>query len=356
MKVAKCGSAQEFWEYLNRKPAAVQALIEEVVVAETWFFREPAGFAVLQDVVVAQWLRTRQERPIRVLSMPCATGEEPYSIAISLLEVLGDPARFTVDAVDISERAVAKAVKAEYSARAFRGQDLAHRRRYFEESADGYQVIGAVRDCINFRTGNLLAPDLKTSGPYDCIFCRNVLIYLDRALKNVVTGHFSRMLASEGVLVVSAAEGAWLANSGFEALPNQPSAFRKRRAKVTILQPRNEPKQTGESASHNPIADSHALDIARAEADAGNLREAIQRCQDYLQRQNTSADGHYLLGQLQDAVNDDRAAIACYRRALYLDPHHKAALKQLARLHEKRGEFRESRQWSTRLERLVRSA
>src|SRR4051812_22546429 len=127
MKKAGCGSAEDFWRYLNNETAALQALIEEVVVPETWFFRDPAAFSVLQTVVAPQWLRSRQERPLRVLSIPCATGEEPYSIAIGLLEVLGDSVKFAVEAVDMSERAVAKAVAGEYGPRAFRGQDQALR-------------------------------------------------------------------------------------------------------------------------------------------------------------------------------------------------------------------------------------
>src|SRR5438309_5461973 len=149
MKAANCASLEEFWRHLNNTNTAVQALIEYVIVPETWFFRDPIAFSALQTVVVAEWQAETRERPLRVLSMPCATGEEPYSIAISLFEALGRPAGFLVDAVDISRGNLAKAIRAEYGSRAFRGQDLSFRQQYLEKTPGGYRVRKEVRECVN---------------------------------------------------------------------------------------------------------------------------------------------------------------------------------------------------------------
>ena len=104
---------------LRESEPELQALIEEVVVSESWFFRDERPFQRFREYVRAHWLGDHLRPPLRVLSLPCAGGEEPYSIAMTLCD-LGLPIRrFHIDAVDISARRLAHARRRVYSANAF---------------------------------------------------------------------------------------------------------------------------------------------------------------------------------------------------------------------------------------------
>ena len=152
---------------------------------ETWFFRDREAFAALALTVYEDWLGAHPEDHLRLLSLPSSTGEEPYSMAMALLDA-GFPAnRFRVDAVDISARALARAGHAVYGKNSFRGNELGFRDRHFEATAHGYRLSDAVRRQVQFQQGNLLAAGfLPGVESYDVIFCRNVLIYFDRAAQD----------------------------------------------------------------------------------------------------------------------------------------------------------------------------
>ncbi|EFV86556.1 chemotaxis protein methyltransferase, partial [Achromobacter xylosoxidans C54] len=182
-RMQSVGSDDEH-DYLMRlqtSPAEMQQLIEAVIVPETWFFRYPesqaAMAALARERLFAPGAETRQ---LRVLSVPCSSGEEPYSIAMALLDA-GVPAeRFQVDAVDISERMVAFARRACYGRNSFRGESLSYRDRYFTETADGHQLTEHVTARVRLLAGNLFDPALlPNAAPYDFVFCRNLLIYFD---------------------------------------------------------------------------------------------------------------------------------------------------------------------------------
>ena len=109
----------------------IQALIEEVVIPESWFFRDDRPFATFRDFVKTGWVDQPYRSPISVLCLPCASGEEPYSVTIALLE-LGLPSnRFDVVAVDISAKSIHRATVGMYSVNAFRGMDLNFQEHYF---------------------------------------------------------------------------------------------------------------------------------------------------------------------------------------------------------------------------------
>lgn len=98
-----------YWERVRSSETELQELVEAVVVPETWFFRNPEAFAALVRLVREEWLPSHPEGVLRLLSLPCSTGEEPNSIAMALLDA-GFPAnRFDIDAIDISARALARA-------------------------------------------------------------------------------------------------------------------------------------------------------------------------------------------------------------------------------------------------------
>jgi chemotaxis protein methyltransferase WspC len=213
----------EYLRRLSRSDDEQQELIEEVVIPESWFFRDERPFVALRAHLAARRDGDRETPPIRLLSVPCACGEEPYSIAITLLDLGFTPGRFQIDAVDISARHLAMAERGVYRAHSFRGKDLAFRDRYFHAGphphaqAHGLALDPSVRATVRFTRGNLLDPDLLSDRPrYDIIFCRNVLIYLDAASRRRAFATLDRLLGLAGILFVGHAERLAIADPRFE--------------------------------------------------------------------------------------------------------------------------------------------
>ena len=225
--------------YLARVRASeteLQELIEAVIVPETWFFRDRESFAALARLGYEHSQRSR-EGVLSVLSLPCSTGEEPYSMAMALLDAGVGADRFHVDAVDVSARALAHAGPAVYGKNSFRGDDLTFRDRHFETTAQGHRLSDHVRRQVRFQPGNLFAADvLPGLAVYDVIFCRNVLIYFDRPTQDRAIAVLNRLLRADGTLFVAPAETALPTSHGLVST-SEPLAFAFRKAAATRRTP-----------------------------------------------------------------------------------------------------------------------
>jgi chemotaxis protein methyltransferase WspC len=196
----------DYRRLLESQPEILQELIEAVIVPETWFMRDRAPFDFLKAQVQQGTILSRQ-RPLRILSFPCSTGEEPYSIAICLLEAGLDPSQFSVEGIDISHQSLGRARAARYGNYSFRSQPTEIRDRYFVPSGSGYQLQPQVIQQVTFRQGNILDPDLLSAlRPYQVIFCRNLLIYLDNDSRRRVFANLSKGLSADGLLFLGSTE------------------------------------------------------------------------------------------------------------------------------------------------------
>jgi chemotaxis protein methyltransferase WspC len=352
------------------------ALVEEVVVAESWFFRDPQVFEfVSRFAVTLAGLPGRL--PVRILSAPCAAGEEPYSAAMALFDAGLAADQFHIDAIDVSHAALARAARGRYSPNAFRNADLRFRDRWFK-TADGAAVIDdRIRSQVAFTWANLLTEAFGVGrGPYDVIFCRNLLIYLDPEGRRRVEATLDALLRPDGVLVLGAAEppimkGTWIpagATSVFalrrgpivrpaaEGLP--PPARRSSRPTTpppaaTIVQ-----SAGGRPAAGRPRAvqspavtageppPAPATDLAAVLAEAGTLAnshrhaEALGLCEAARKRLGPSAELFFMMGVLHQAAGDFDRAEGCFHKTLYLDAMHDEALLSLALLASQRGDPR----------------
>src|SRR6218665_3842443 len=144
--------ALAYHERLQSDRKEMQALVEAIVVPETWFFRDPQAFAVVGNYA------TKATRPgkLRFLCLPCSTGEEPYSLAMALLDANIPADRFHIDAMDVSERALRHAQKGVYGRNSFRGSELSFGDRHFQPAAEGWILHEKVRPLVHFHHGNLL--------------------------------------------------------------------------------------------------------------------------------------------------------------------------------------------------------
>ncbi|MGC1329224.1 CheR family methyltransferase, partial [Pseudomonas sp.] len=213
------GNADAYWGLLLGSGAEQQALIEAVIVPETWFLRYPETFVALAKLAQARLAELKGKRELRILSLPCSTGEEPYSIAMALLDVGICPAMFKVDGVDISPLSVAKAQRGVYGRNSFRGADLTFRERHFDAMDDGYRLSDRVRQQVRLHVGNVLDPALlKGEPPYDFVFCRNLLIYFDVETQQRVFEVLKGLNDNSGALFIGPAEGSLLARLGMRPL------------------------------------------------------------------------------------------------------------------------------------------
>jgi chemotaxis protein methyltransferase WspC len=348
---------------LEQSAAERQALIEAVVVPETWFFRYPEAFALLAERAMA--LRAaRGPVPLRILSLPCSTGEEPYSIAMCLLDAGFAPAELRIDAVDVSRRALDAATAARYGANSFRAADLSFRDRHFRAEAGGHVLGDTVRATVSLRAGNLLdASFMPGPASYDFVFCRNLLIYFDRATQLQALARLEAWLAPEGLLFVGPAEAGTIRQQGLQALDwAQSFAFTHRSAAAAPAPPpaplpawppttrplpaaRPQPRVAARPAQPAPtppaMPNAAALaGLAQIErlADAGQVADALAACAQQLQRFGPSAALFYWWGLLCDGERRSADAESYYRKALYLEPRHAEALAHLAALLAARGD------------------
>ncbi len=251
-KGMRSSGTQTLLDYLSdlqNSPVQFDALVESVVVSETSFFHNRASFFFLRQWVAIEWSLIKKAdtaRILRVLSLPCSTGEEPYSIAITLLEGLSMD-DFHIDGVDISLLALIKAKQGVYSPYAFRRQGYRSDDKYFslgmprrngqtKRAACRYFLVDSVRKKVDFRQGNVLDSQLLSDQlPYDVIFCRNLLIYLDQKARDRTFSKLDSLLRPNGLLFLGYAEADMANRQQYQPVPYSDTfAYYKRAQKPSI--------------------------------------------------------------------------------------------------------------------------
>lgn len=350
----------DYWRQVSQSNAEQQALVEAVVVPETWFFRYPESFATLTQLALQRKAVLCGSRPLRILSLPCSTGEEPYSIVMALLDAGFAPAAFQVEALDVSARAVELAREGHYGRNSFRGQALSFRARYFDATDSGFQLHARVLDRVRLRCANLLDSHvLGGEAPFDFIFCRNLLIYFDRPTQHAVLDVLHRLLQAAGTFFVGPAEASLLTQRGMQALgapltfafqcvvappavtaPQRVVSPAPARPAWPLPAPRAVPVRAAAPVTPSTRRDVAVGALARivALADAGRSDEALQDCERYLLEHGPNADTFYWMGLLNDMAGQGDTAQGYYRKALYLEPEHVASLVHLAALLAARGD------------------
>jgi chemotaxis protein methyltransferase WspC len=329
-------------------------LVEDVVVGESWFFRDRQVFDFVTSLAVTR-SGLPGRGPVRILCAPCAGGEEPYSVAMGLLEAGLEADRFTIDAVDVSRAALARAERGRYSANAFRNADCSFRDRWFTGDGSGAVLDAAVRKRVRFTRGNVVDESFAVgSAPYDVIFCRNLLIYLTTAARRRVEAVLDRLLARDGVLVLGAAEPPILKGNWVPA--GAASVFALRRGTPPAAEPAMPPRPAARprrpSAAARPPADTpppaeaaapvlaDVLAEAGALANAGRHAEALERCERARGLLPPAPELFVLMGMIHQAAGDLDRAEGCLHKTLYLDATHDEALLALALLATRRGDLR----------------
>lgn len=379
LRVAECGLAdiKAYLGFVKTSEKEQRNLIEAVVVPETWFFRNKNSFAFLANYVTGEWLPKHRGDRLRVLSVPCSTGEEPYSIAMALMDAGIGGDRFHIDGVDISEEVLGRAKSGVYTKGSFRGDDLSFRKRYFEPKGDAYQLNADVRKAARFIKGNLLDDSLfMDQGPYDIIFCRNLLIYLSSEAKRRAFEILDRLLVRSGILFLGHAERQVAIEWGFAGIPEfgvfacrKERRKRDNRTKAAVHVQPQPCQRLFEKAgkrlralprSHPPVAIGEAFqpkvlseqidsrgslegrkdlfNEAQRLADQGSLLSALELCETFLRENPVHVQAHFLMGLILEALDNEERAEEFFNKAIYLDPKHYEALNHLSFVVEHRGD------------------
>jgi chemotaxis protein methyltransferase CheR len=200
------GAYAQFLRYGPRREDEWTDLASVLSNNETYFFRERAQLKALASKILDEFLE-RSPR-VRLWSAACSSGEEPYSLAMTLLETgkLSD-AMLSIRATDVSPRVLELAGAAFYRALSFRATEPAMIQRWFRPQGDGFVVDERIKRLVSFGRLNLLDEQaVAGEGPFDAIFCRNVLIYFDRPTQKRVVESFAKALRPGGYLFLGHAE------------------------------------------------------------------------------------------------------------------------------------------------------
>ncbi len=383
MHATTCANASEYYKLVKKDKLELDELIEEIVVPETWFFRNITPFEVLRDnaikshvgfekTVKSKKYNNKYLSPLRVLSIPCSSGEEPYSIAMMLSEAGLKSDDFLIDAIDISKQALKKSQRAIYGKHSFREKGMDFQNKYFNPVKTGFQLSQNIRDRVSFQRGNIITDSISPMDEYyDIIFCRNLLIYFDRETQQKVLNKLSTMLKCGGLLFVGHAESGQIDKDNFSKIRVAKAfSFRKKRAinfvksstqlsdqpvnklkdiydqlvevtkkDIELSKKINDPKNRFmENYNNNETKNNNVFYKINSLIDENNLVEASRLCKKSLKKQPENSEAYYYLGVISALHSNNDEAEELLRKAIYLSPDHHKALELSAILAEKRGD------------------
>ena len=378
MRAAGCADVAAYLALVGGATGADerQALLDEVTIPETHFFRNPPQIRALRKYVLPELLKQAgSSRRLRIWSAGCSTGEEPYTIAMLLHELLPASSGWDLKVIasDLSTRALAAARRGRYSDRAFVMTDPVDLQRFFvlDTNAGCYEVRQEIKDLVEFRHHNLVteAPPVGP-GELDLLLCRNVTIYFDRETTSSLMQRFHTSLRDGGYLFLGHAETLWQITDAFTLVPlgdafvyRRPGPTGERRTVLPDRRTEAEPRPTKADRRRSvedrrkpaaprprllspppavpappppPAADP--LVAVRAAADAGRYAEAADRAAEVTTADPLRQEAHYLHGLALTNLGRDGEALVVLRKAVYLAPEDGFAHFLLAGALERLGE------------------
>lgn len=345
---------------LQQDTALLEDLLADLVVGETYFFREPQQFESLREMVLPDLLRHRApDARLSVWSAGCATGEEAYSLAI-LLEQEGLAGRSDLVATDISAPALKKAARATYEHWSFRGAKDDFAQTYFRSRGGKFHLIERIRDKVSFSSANLASESYPRPerGGFDLILCRNVLIYFGPETVEATARRLFESLSDGGWLLTAPSDPPLWDFAPFETKMTAGGVFyRKKRAVLPETKPSNVIPFRRKAAE--PVARPRKAPARVAKPAEPDFRHAVAACEAHAQAlfsENRSGavleflsravvwhplsrELHYLyaVGLLNGDLLDKAAEIT--RRLVYLDRRSVAAHMLLGTIAQQRGDY-----------------
>ncbi|MES2366965.1 MAG: CheR family methyltransferase [Pseudomonadota bacterium] len=370
----------------------IETLASHLTVGETYFFREKRSFEALEQHILPALLHAREhtERRLRIWSAGCSTGEEAYSIAMLLDQLIPDPEKWniTILATDINPAFLGKAAAGMYGEWSFRDTPAWIRARHFKHGKNArFEILPRIRKRVTFSYLNLaddVYPSLtNNTNAMDVIFCRNVLMYFTAAQAKQVIKNLHRSLVDGGWLIVSPVETSTSLFSAFTAVSFPGAVLYRKPANsespsVATTYPAAAPGLLAETLPpESPVADAalatplHAAPLnpdrpvlqpgelppfevdasaapsrmARTCANQGKLTEAAEWCEQAIAADKLNPAHPYLLATIRQEQGHYDLAVQSLMRALYLDPDFVLAHFALGNLRLAQGRRREAERY-----------
>ena len=363
-------------------PEELRALAQDLTVTETYFYRSVDQIHAFVERVLPRCLAASAgSRRARVLSAGCASGDEPYSLAIAIRERLPEAAdRVAITAVDVNPAMLDKAHQARYSAWSLREFPVELRPRWFRAEGPSFLLDDAVRRAVTFEERNLAHgdPELWQAQSWDVVFCRNLLMYFSPSLAQAVVERIARSLVPGGYLFLGHAETLRGLSNDFHLCHTHDTFYYQLRegapGRATDFVASTRERIDGVGAS--PLsADSTWVDTVRRTAEridalaelsnalsaappatervrdpqalllravslvhSGALAPAEPVCRELIECDELNAGAHYLLALCREGSGDPAGAVEEDRIAVYLDPGFAMARLHLGLLARRRGE------------------
>ncbi len=333
-------------------------LIAELTIPETYFLRNIRLFKALKSKILPEIIeRKKYSHQINIWSAGCSSGEEPYSVAILLHEILQEKIsqwKIQLIATDLNENILQKARRAVYSEWSFRGVPPDFKARYFSPLPQAlYQLKPEIKETVSFFQHNLIEgsyPPTRNVQNFDLILCRNVLIYMSHTTVQTILEKFYGILNDWGYLITGPSEFPTLKNKKFKPViieetifyqkakqhapalrqptpdtrkkrfsPRQPfrikAPFPKKKTDFSLEIVKKDEKKD----KIKPLV-SKTLDSVRNSANLGHLDEALEYCKQYVKHHITDKHGYYLMGTILTEKGDLKEAETYFKRAIFLDP------------------------------------
>lgn len=398
----------KFLKYNPRGEEEFKELLNLITVSETYFFRDAKHFKTLRNYVLSEIIKRKQKeknKGIRIWSAGCSTGEEPYSIAITLLETLHPIHSWDIEilASDVSTKALKTAQEGVYSKWSLRSTDRSAIEKYFIQEGKNFILKDEIKKMVNFEYFNLIKepfPLSKMGDYWDIIFCKNVTIYFKAESTKRVISNFYKSLQKEGYLFIGASESLYYISNDFElleidgnfiyqkpikkiekiaekpkeiaispTLPQKPKKVDilkkelekiKQKAKI----PSNDEKiqQLYKNAQYYfeedmfekalfelmkiiEFTDEHAetfLMLADIYANKEQFDDAERECRKALQLNSLLSPAHFLLGIILSKKGKTEEAIKEFKKTIYLDPNLPLAHLNLANIYYENKEYQKA--------------
>lgn len=354
----------------------IETLASHLTISETYFWREPQVFEALCDQILPVLIRAREksEKRLRIWSAGCASGEEPYSIAIALHKLIPDIKNWhiTILATDINPQSLHKAEAGVYGEWSFRNAPPWLKTKYFDSCGNAkYMIRPEIHQAVSFQYLNLtedVYPTLiNNTNAMDIIFCRNVLLYFAPELAHLVAQRFYNCLIEGGWLIVSECELSTQLFNQFSCVqfsgahvyrrelrsaqskddpnvPSQvtlPSAQRVlKKAEVARVSPRPIRNQENVRAAKQAVPETLPMDdvmCVRSLANQGKLNEALSVCERAIAADKLDIAHYFLLANILLEQKRDAEAIAALKQVIYLDPNYVPAHFLMGNLEQQHG-------------------
>ncbi|WML37606.1 CheR family methyltransferase [Clostridium sp. OS1-26] len=365
----------------------IKILASCLTIGETYFFRDKSLFEIMKQKILPDIINSRKNssKSLKIWSAGCSSGEEAYSIAILVKELIPDYENWNIDiiATDINYRSLGKAREGIYGEWSFRGVDSNLKNKYFDKVEDiRYKLKDSIMELVKFHSLNLADPNYIVDGKIinnvDIIFCRNVLMYFSRPQISQIINRFYNIIANEGWLVVAPTESMFVNDTDFKSVNiNNMFLFNKDIAQDNsvkiqdnhswlksfsrvkeiktnfvhkyiynknkikdffIEEERNSNKLLGKETV---ITEDFEL-LCRSSANEGNFEEALKWCEKAISSDKINPYYYYLLASIQQEQGNIDEAIISLKKSVYLDSDFIMAYFNLGNLKLKQGKHKEA--------------